>query len=149
MLRGGTFLSAHLTLKGKMTFYVNGDATLLGGTDPADYPEIFPPDEVAFANRRSLLYAYHADGLVLDGTGTIDGQGQKINMVGLEPTRPSILRVFQSADVTVRNLSVRNPRMWTLVFSQCPHLDVDAVNVLSPSGYCPNLDGMDICDSAT
>ena len=148
VLRAGTFLSGHLTLKGKMTFYVNQGCDLAREHRPCGLPRGLPAGEVAFANRRSLLYACHADRLVLDGDGTIDGQGQKLNMGGHERTAPRSCASSRATASTVRNISVRNPRMWTLVFSQCTHLDVDGVNVSSPRGYCPNLDGIDICDSS-
>ena len=40
-------------------------------------------------------------------------------MGGKEPYRPSLLRIFSSTGVTVRNLTLRNPRMWTQVYSEC------------------------------
>ena len=146
-LAHGKFLSAPLVLKGKMTFYIDKDAVLLGSTRPADYPDVMPAQTAAQALRKSLLYAYAVDGLVLDGEGQIDGQGQHLAMDGKEPSRPLLLRVFGSTGVTVRNLTLRNPRMWTQVYSECAHLTIDHVTVFAPAGYCGNLDGMDICDS--
>jgi polygalacturonase len=46
-LSGGKFLTAPLELKGKMTFYVNSDASLLGSTLPEDYPDKMPPETAA------------------------------------------------------------------------------------------------------
>jgi len=147
ILGGGRFVSAPLALKGRMTFYVAEGAALLGGLDPRDYPERMPPkgQTQAQANRRSLLYAFRADGLVIDGGGEIDGRGQELKMDGKEPQRPSLLRVFSSDGVTVRNITFRNPRMWTAVYSECRGLVIEATTTESPA-YCPNLDGMDICD---
>ena len=146
-LAAGKFLTAPLVLKQKMTIYINKDATLLGSTRPEDYPDRMPAQTAAQANRKSLLFAEKADDLVLDGEGEIDGQGPRLAMGGKEPFRPSLLRIFSSAGVTVRNLTLRNPRMWTQVYSECSGLTIDHVKVFSPRGYCPNLDGMDICDS--
>jgi polygalacturonase len=145
-LTGGKFLTAPLVLKGGMTFYINKDAVLLGSTRSEDYPDLVPPQTEAKANRKSLLYAYEANHLVLDGEGQIDGQGQRLLMTGKEQFRPSLLRIYGSTGVTVRNLTLRNPRMWTQVYSECSHLTLDHLKVFSPKGYCPNLDGMDICD---
>jgi hypothetical protein len=82
----------------------------------------------------------------MDGSGEINGQGQLLNMGGKEPFRPSLLRIFGSKNVTVRNLTLRNPRMWTDIYSECSHLTLDHLNIFSPRGYCENLDGMDVCD---
>ena len=146
-LAGGRFLTAPLVLKAKMTFYINKDAVLLGSTRPEDYPDVMPPQTAAQALRKSLLFAYAADHLVLDGQGQINGQGQLLPMGGKEPFRPSLLRIFGSSDVAVRNLTLRNPRMWTDIYSECSHLTIDHLSVFSPAGYCPNLDGLDVCDS--
>ena len=146
-LAGGKFLTAPLVLKQKMTFYINKDAALLGSTRPEDYPDRMPAQTAAQALRKSLLFAEKADGLILDGDGEINGQGQLLAMGGKEPFRPSLLRIFSSTGVTVRNLTLRNPRMWTQVYSECSGLTIDHVKVFAPHGYCPNLDGMDICDS--
>ncbi len=145
-LAAGKFLTAPLELKGKMTFYVNADASLLGSTRPEDYPDKMPPTTAAAGLRKSLIYAYAADGLILDGTGEINGQGQLLQMNGKESFRPSLLRIFGSKDITVRNLTLRNPRMWTDIYCECSHLTLDHLNIFSPRGYCENLDGMDICD---
>lgn len=146
-LASGKFLTAPLVFKGKMTFYINKDAVLLGSTRPEDYPDLMPPQTAAQALRKSLLFADKADHSVLDGEGEIDGQGQGLAMGGKEPFRPSLLRIFGSTDITVRNLTLRNPRMWTQVYSECSGLTIDHLQVFAPHGYCPNLDGMDICDS--
>lgn len=144
-LKGGKFLSAHLTLKGGMTFYIEKDAVLLGGLNPEDYPVVLPEKARDKALCRSLLYADHADHLVLDGSGIIDGQGPLVKMTGKEPTRPSLIRIFFSKDVTVRNVTLNNPRMWTQIYLYCQGLTIDHVTVHSAK-YCPNLDGLDLCD---
>ena len=149
LLSKGTFLTAQLELKGGMTLYIDKDAVLLGGIEPQDYPILSPDDPdrqtVGRYCRRSVLYANQADKLILDGGGTIDGQGAKVKMTGKESERPSLIRIFQSKDVTVRNVVLKNPRMWTQIYDHCQNLTLDNVKVFAPP-VCPNLDGMDICD---
>lgn len=145
-LSNGKFLSAHLTLRGGMTFYIEKGAVLLGGTSPDDYPVVLPQGATDKALCRSLLYATHADRLVLDGAGVIDGQGPLVQMFGKEPNRPSLIRIFFSKDVAVRNLTLNRPRMWTQIYLNCQNLTIDHVTVNSPPKYCPNLDGLDFCD---
>ena len=144
-LAHGKFLSAQLTLRGGMTFYIEKDAMLLGGLNPEDYPVLVPAGTGKTLGR-SLLYTDKADGLVLDGAGVIDGRGQQVKMSGHEAERPSLIRIFYSKNVTVRNVTLNNPRMWTQIYLHCQNLLLDHVTVNAPPKYCPNLDGMDICD---
>jgi polygalacturonase len=156
LLSGGSFVTAALELKASMTFYIAEGATLLGGLEPEDYPEVLPytinESLGVIWNKRSLLYANQTNGLQLDGGGTIDGRGAQVKLYGTggwmasnAGNRPSILRIFQSEDVVVRNLDVRNPRMWTMVYERCERLLIEHLNVTAPAYYA-NLDGMDICD---
>lgn len=146
VLQPGHYLSAELTLRGGMTFHLEKGAVLLGGTNPADYPVLIPSDTPAKANTRSLLYAVNANNLVIDGPGQIDGRCKMVKMSGKEPERPSLIRIFQSTNVVVRDVTLRNPRMWTQVYSECKNLLIEKVTVEAPPD-CANLDGMDICDS--
>jgi hypothetical protein len=150
-LSKGRFLTAPLTLKSQMTFFIEKGAVLLASTRPEDYPVTLPEGAKNSVLCRQLLLAVHADHLVLDGEGTIDGQGQKLPMTGKEPNRPSLIHFYASSEVTVRNLTIENPRMWTQIYTRCNHLLIDHEIVNSPPKYCPNLDGMDIydCSDAT
>jgi len=146
LLGPGRYLTAHLTLHGGMTLELAKGAVLLGGTNADDYPVQMPTKTAATANCRSLLFADKADGLTIRGEGEIDGQCKFVNMIGKEADRPSLIRIFSSQGVTVRDITLRNPRMWTQVYSECSDLLIDHVTVIAPPD-CPNLDGMDICDS--
>jgi polygalacturonase len=144
-LTPGTYLTAQLTLRPRMTLRLQKGAVLLGGTHPEDYPALMPERTSATCNRRSLLFADRADGLVIEGEGVIDGRCRKVMMSGKEAERPSLIRIFSSKDVIVRDITLRNPRMWTQVYAECTNLLLDHVTVVAPPD-CPNLDGMDICD---
>jgi len=149
ILSPGQYLSAQLTLHGRMTFYLQKGATLLGGANAADYPPLLPDGTPAQANCRGLIYAAKADGLTIDGDGEINGQCHlptSLNMRGNESQRPSLLRIFQSNGVTVRNITLTHPRMWTQIYSECGNLTIDHLTVNAPPDAI-NLDGIDICDS--
>ena len=152
ILSNGKFVSGQLTLRPRMTLFVSKGASLLGATNAASYPVLMPPGNHA-CYQRSLLYADHADGLKICGEGEIDGRGQQIPMFGHENERPSLIRIFNSKNVVVRNVTLSNPRMWTQVYSGCTGLILDHVTVHAPpyNVYLPptsysNFDGMDICD---
>ena len=146
VLKPGRYLSAMLTFREGMTFHLEKGAVLLGGTNATDYPVMMPANTPSKANARSLIYACNANDLVIEGPGEIDGQGKLVQMSGKEMDRPSLIRIFQSTNVTVRDITLRNPRMWTQVYSECKNLLIERVAVDAPP-FCPNLDGMDICDS--
>jgi len=152
VLGPGKFLAKPLKLQAGMTLYLQKGAVLLGSPNLADYPVELPQNPPSKALCRSLLFAVNADGLTIDGEGEIDGQCQVMNMPaalrkgGTESARPSLLRVFNSRDVTVKGITFRNPCMWTQIYSECDHLLIEGVKVDAPPD-CANLDGMDICDS--
>jgi len=146
VLKSGHYLSAELTLRGGMTLHLGKGAVLLGGTNAVDYPVLMPADTPAKSNTRSLLYACNADNLVIEGPGEIDGRCKLVQMSGREKDRPSLIRIFQSTNVTVRDITLRNPRMWTQVYSECTNLLIERVTVDAPPD-CYNLDGIDVCDS--
>jgi len=139
-------------LHGRMTLFLQKGTVLMGSTNLEDYPVLLPADVTRSANCRSLLYACNADDLAIDGEGVIDGRCQEMNMppdvrkIGTEGKRPSLIRVFQSRNTTIRNVTLRNPCMWTQVYLDCDHLLIDHETVNAPPD-CWNLDGMDICDS--
>lgn len=151
--KGGKFKTAQIQLKGRMTFYIEAGATLLGGTRPEDYPVLLPP-EVEYGKtrtfldcRRSVLYAYKADNLTITGGGTLDGQGELLKMTGKEGKRPLLMRFFRCKNLTVSHLKLRNPRMWTQVYDQCSHLLIEKLDIKAPPIY-HNHDGIDVCDSS-
>ena len=152
VFRPGKYVSAHLTLRGTMTVYLEKGASLLGGTNMNDYPVVLPEKPSTRALCRSLIYACNADGLTIDGEGEIDGRCKDVNMPddvrkgSTESKRPSLIRIFRSRNITIRNITLRNPCMWTQIYSECDNLLIDGVTVDAPPD-CWNLDGMDICDS--
>jgi polygalacturonase len=136
-----------------MTLFLEKGAVLLGSTNLEDYPVLLPKNVTNSANCRSLLYAYEAEDLEIDGEGAIDGRCKLMDMPaelkkwgGTESKRPSLIRIFHSRNVAVRNVTFRNPCMWTQVYQDCDQLLIEHETVNAPPD-CPNLDGMDICDS--
>ena len=152
VLSPGEYLSKPLILRGHMTFFLEKGATLLGSTKLADFPVVLPDSLKGHFLSRSLLYAYEADDLKIDGEGVVDGRCKLMDMPvalrkgGTERMRPSLIRVFNSNNVSIRNVTFRRPCMWTQTYSDCDNLLIDHVIVDAPPD-CANLDGMDICDS--
>lgn len=154
-LTPGTYLTKPLELRGHMTLRLEKGAVLLGSPDIADYPVRMPAKDSLpgwpSSLCRSLLFATNADGLSLEGDGRIDGNCLRMNIDGYvrrcnnEQQRPSLIRFFNSRDVTVRGITLAHPCMWTQIYCGCDKLLLDHVTVDAPPD-CYNLDGMDICD---
>jgi hypothetical protein len=153
VLSPGDYVSKPLILRGHMTFFLKKGARLLGSTKLADFPIILADSLKGHFLCRSLLYAFEADNLKIDGEGVIDGQCKlmdipdELKKAGTERLRPSLIRVFKSKNVEIRNVTLSRPCMWTQTYSDCDNLVIDHVIVDAPPD-CPNLDGMDICDSS-
>jgi polygalacturonase len=152
VLAGGTFLTKPLELRGNMTLHVEKGAVLLGSPDIADYPMKLPAYFPVKSLCRSLLYAENADGLTISGQGEINGAsktmniGEEIRKVGNEKDRPALLRVFRSPNVTVKDITLRDPCMWTTIFNECDNLLIEGVTVDAPPSVA-NLSGFEISDS--
>jgi hypothetical protein len=145
VLYGGTFLAGTLALRSNMTLFVDSSATLRGSTDPADYPTQSPPTgNTQLSNtQRALLYAQQTSGLVIDGGGTIDGQGDAFS--GVEATRPLLLWAVLSDHVTVRNVNFMKGAVWGVVSMESDQVTIHNVNVQSND---LTHDGIDIVDGA-
>ncbi len=143
LLAKGTFLSGTIVLGGGMTFFVDASATLRGTTNAADYPTKTPPTgNTQLSNtQRALLYAEGADGLVIGGGGTIDGQGDAFS--GVEATRPLLVWTVLSQHVRVHDLYLTKGAVWSLVTMESDHVLVDNVNLQS-NGI--THDGIDVVD---
>ncbi|HTR54318.1 MAG TPA: glycosyl hydrolase family 28 protein, partial [Kofleriaceae bacterium] len=145
VLSGGTFLSGTLTLRSNMTFFVDSSAVLLGSTNTADYPTQTPATgNTQLSNcQRALLYAPNAQNLVIDGGGTIDGQGD--SFTGVEATRPLLIWLALAQNVTVQNLYLRKGAVWSLVSMESDHVTINNINL--QSNYITH-DGIDIVDGS-
>lgn len=143
------------------------------GGDPV-YPPLSPDttNSQLLNCRKALIYAYRVHNLTIEGPGTIDGGGTYAPWGGTskEATRPMAIFVVQSGQtpdgqaepagcssngsaigagapcggVTIRNLSVNNAGMWSVVMMESDHVHVNQLSVYSPNG--PTRDGIDIVD---
>ena len=66
----GRFLSGSIVLKNGVELYLDGEATLLGSTNPVHYKEM--------NNWRALILAENDSKIAIKGKGTIDGQGRAL-----------------------------------------------------------------------
>ena len=149
VLRAGTFLSGSIRLRSHVTLHIERGATLLGSQDDADYPTLLPPTvNTELSNcRRALVYAESADGVRIEGGGTIDGNGdidKWRSMSRPEGQRPMAIFTALSTNVAIEGVTVRNAATWAVVNLEVGHLVIRGITVDSPHG--PTHDGIDVVD---
>lgn len=150
----GNFLTGQLLLGSDMTLQVDG--TILGIM--SDEEDAYPHHmiETKFPNRmlqdcqRRLIYGNHVQNVIITGTGTIDGQGDykpwmNVKELGTEKDRPSILAFVGAKNITVSNISMKDPACWTQVYIESDNITIKNIKVHT-GNLTPNRDGIDIVD---
>lgn len=146
------------------------DATLLGSTDIADYPEI--PTRVAGVEMSwpaAILNALAVDNIEISGKGIIDGQGPywwdiycgadmnsglrvDYDRQGLRwiadylVKRPRACLIYEAENITLSDLTFQRAGFWNLQITYANNVLVRKVNIRDNHG--PSTDGIDI-DSST
>ncbi|XP_024543067.1 probable polygalacturonase At1g80170 [Selaginella moellendorffii] len=103
-------------------------------------------------NRRQWLRFQHLDGFTLEGTGTIDGQGEswweqscKRNHSNPCHPAPEALTIKSCNSTTVRNLHFVNSQQMHLVFDTGVNIRAIGLNISAPQ-KSPNTDGIHLHD---
>ncbi len=148
-LHDGVFLSGMIRLKSRMKLVIEPSATLKGTQDDQDYPDTQPnTDNTQLKTcRKALVYAERASELVIEGGGTIDGNGNIKKWIGTsvpEQKRPMPIYITQSSKVTIENIKVKNAAMWSIVNLETDDLIIR--NVKIHSTLSGNRDGIDLVD---
>jgi hypothetical protein len=139
VLDAGTYLSGSLELRSRMTFRLDEGATLRGSSKEADYP------------LGHLLYSQGADDLVLEGPGTIDGNGKPwwlVHSLNEEAFRPHpMVRLIDGRNIVVRDLTLKDSPGWHLHLLALDDVVVERVTIrapAAPTSLSPNTDGIDV-----
>lgn len=169
----GTYLVSPLFLKSNVEFHVTEDAELRGSIDPDDYPTIWT--RVAGIEMdwpAALINVRGRHNVVLSGTGTINGRGNEYFwpwywemqeaysekglrwVVDYDVGRPLLIQVYNSEDVTIRDLNLKLSAFWTchIVYSQ--NVLVDGLTIRNnidgvphKEGFGPSTDGVNMDSS--
>jgi hypothetical protein len=142
-LPAGTFRSGTLYLKNNVTLSLEPGATLLGSTDPHDYPEnrasvrSYTDEYVC----QSLIAGDGLEHIAIVGSGTIDGSGRAFRWTGYK-NRPYVIRLVRCRDVRVEGVRLQNSPMWMEHYLACDQVRLRGVTVFNHMSY--NADGVDI-----
>lgn len=138
----GTYRCGGLVLRDHVTIYLDNGAVLLGSDNLDDYPKI-RPDFRSYTDRythSALIYGEGLQHVAILGQGTIDGQGGAFSGDYLQ--RPYLIRFVGCSDLTLRDVTLTNPAMWTVHYLACDRVNVDGIVIRSRCNK--NNDGIDI-----
>jgi len=152
----GNYVTGTIYLKSNVTLHLEEGASLLGSNNPFDY--VKDP----YVNWQSMIFAIKQQHIGITGKGTINGRGFQtaINAVqnvhrGIvedelkldrvrEWNRPENIYFRECEDVTIQDITLRDPGSWNQTYDQCVNLLVERIKVDSKSYW--NNDGIDIVD---
>ena len=142
LVPAGTFVIGATELKSNVTLHIAAAGTLLGSADGKQYHAIdaipLQGDHTLGDGNWALLFAVKAANLIIEGPGTIDGQGAQFHSAvrGTPPPsglggnrRPYHVLVYQCQDLTVRNLSLVNSAYHSLRVIQCQRVRMDSIYI--------------------
>jgi hypothetical protein len=164
LVPAGRFETGGLELRSDMVFRLAPGAVLAAIPDISLYPD--RRDARARAGSASaaddthetykaILYANGARNLVIEGPGTLDGQGPRFwdpdfyDLAIPRPTRPrpqQMIELVDCADVVVRNLRMVEAPAYSLRFYRCDRVRAEGITVRNDP-RSPNTDGIQIRDT--
>ncbi|MCK7553584.1 glycosyl hydrolase family 28 protein [Chitinophaga sedimenti] len=164
----GTYVSGAVFLKNNVQLRLDKGVTLLGSQDFADYPEI--DTRIAGIEMKwpaALINMIDVKNAALTGSGTINARGKfcwdkywKMRTEDYEPKglrwivdydakRVRTILVQNSADVTLKGITLKNAGFWTVQLLYSTRLTVDGLVIRNnEDGKGPSTDGIDV-DSST
>ncbi len=153
---GGSFLTATLVLKSNVTLHISSHATILGHTDPKQYP--YQDAGIRFYGeewaRQALIFCKNQENVGIEGSGTIDGQGASFVVNTIKKPdryrdRPYLLWFAGCKDVTVKGISLRNSAFWMQHYLGCEFVWIDGIRVWNHSNKNNDLMDIDGCKNVT
>lgn len=139
----GTYLTGTLELRNNITLHLEPGATLLGSTNPKDYP-IRPSVEPSYTDnyvRQALIAGENLRNVGVRGGGTIDGNGAAFRWKEYRD-RPYAIRLVRCTDVVIEGIALRNSAMWMQHYLACDRVRIQGIRVFNHATY--NNDGIDI-----
>lgn len=159
IFKTGTYKTGTIYLKSDVTLHFESGATLLSTANPNDFVK---DKDIGWM---SMIFAKHQQNIGITGPGVIDGRGFKtatkmLNYIynGIytdqllydrprEWNRPENIHFRECRNVTIKDITLKDPASWNQTYDQCTNVVVDGIKVDSKSYW--NNDGIDIvdCDS--
>ena len=143
----GNYKTGTLLLRSNVHLHLEQGATLYGSTDLKDYRKVKSNYQSLRTHTETiqLIYADSVENVVIDGYGTIDGQGRvfpKLSWNDEGITRPHLLRFIQSRNIVVKDITLKNSGCWMQHYLACDQLRIDGIKVFNRNNY--NNDALDL-----
>lgn len=142
----GTYHIGTVFIKSNSTIVFEKGAVLSGIPDVAVYSENEASfvDGVNAVRGKALVLVHKAENVSICGEGLITGNGPQVE--GLENNRPFLIRLVQSKQVHIKDMSFSHSISWCLHIDRCDNVTVEDVTIKNRG--CPNNDGIDIDSSS-
>lgn len=133
---GRTLRSGGVQLRSRLTLRLEPGSRLVASTDPSDYRDPI------------LLSAIDAEELVIEGSGTIDGQALRFvareepDGFRMKPWRPKLMILEHCRRVRLRDFTIVDSPNWTVHLAGCDDVAVHALTIRNDLRV-PNCDGID------
>lgn len=155
--KGKTFLTGPINMSTAMTLQVDGTLRAKSGNNTAGgiagWPQI--PPLASYGNSRdgtylqfqAFIYSNGADDIAINGSGTIDGQGDwwwanQRNRSAVPSGRPNLIQFVNATGVEVSGVTLRDSPFWCLHPVYSNNIYVHHIKIRSRM-YAPNSDGVD------
>ena len=138
----GTYRTGSIYLKSGVILHIELGATLMSTANPFD----FVKDK--YVNWMAMIFAKHQSNVGITGKGVIDGRGFETanNMTAYiqkgvfadsllwdrarEPNRPQNIYFRECRNVTIKDITLKDPAGWNETYDQCVNVLVDGIKVL-------------------
>ncbi len=140
---GKTVVIGTIYLKDFVTLHIENGGVLLGSPDYQDYTT--DTHKNMYKNEthmdRCLIFAKNAKNFAITGLGVIDGNGYYKNFSKKTGGRPMLIRFLNCNNITIKNITLKNPAAWTSAWLYCNRIVVDGITIHSRVNN--NGDGLD------
>lgn len=154
LVPSGSYKIGSIMLRSHVTLNLENGATLYGSTDIKDYTPV-KTDYVSLRTHTptiQLIYADKVESVAITGQGTIDGRGKafpKLSWNDEGITRPHLLRLIQSSDITISGVTLKNSGCWMQHYLACDRLKIDGITVINRNNYNNDALDLDGCHNVT
>lgn len=168
VFKPGTYMTGSIFLKDNVDLRVDKGVLLKGVQDESAYPDVYT--RVAGIETMwpaALVNAHNVSGVKIYGEGTIDGSGEMWwdkywNMrkeydakglrwvVDYDCKRPRLMLIYNSTNVALEGLTLKEPGFWTVHICYCTNVVVDGLTIRGnlDDKFGPSSDGVDIDSSS-
>ncbi|MBR1667638.1 MAG: right-handed parallel beta-helix repeat-containing protein [Bacteroidaceae bacterium] len=155
----GTYMTGALFFKQGVHLHIYDGGTLMGSSDPSDYPIL----KTRMEGETCLYYAalINADGLdgfTISGKGTIDGNGFTYwkhfwerrswnpRCTNKDEQRPRLVYVSNSKNVQIEGVKLQNSAFWTTHIYHSENVKLLRLHIYSPAQpvKAPSTDAIDL-----